>query len=492
MEFKEYYKSFGFTEYPFSTFTSEAETDKFNLIYLKPSNHSVIIEGLKNTSAIVIGERGTGKTALSFNAATELSKNGNLLVRIEEFSALKESYETDDLYRFLIERIATEFFLRLTDTPSKLWNYTKDDRIDLSMYLSEYLGASSKNQLRDKIQKIQNSLVKRSAINSYNFLRVALNYGLKAATKVFSDAITKHFSGLPEFDSGDSEYFKRIESEVDQTFTTGQKQYFYLEKLCKLIKKSKIPKIYILIDKVDEDSRFENDADLISAYIKKIASDNKILTNDLFHVLLFSWSTPFNYIKESVRTQKLAFQSLEWDSQELKNVAQKRFSAYSEGKVKFNEIFEEYSEEDMTLILGMCNRNPRDLWHILHKCFEEQHTLGSVNKISKIAIDQAIQKFVIGFNYYEYYPKKLNARANTMDVYSYIKHLLKLDSTVFTKDKLNKMAGTGTSTNNYVVAMENMGLIKKTAGKAQAGAMLYEIRDPKVCYAMSNKIAIGN
>jgi len=98
---------------------------------------------------------------------------------------------------------------------------------------------------------------------------------------------------------------------------------------------------------------------------------------------------------------------------------------------------------------------------------------------------------VTDFNYYEYYPRKSGARANTMDVYSYIKHLTKLDSAKFTKDRLNEKAGTGSSTNNYVIAMENMGLIRKTSEKSQGGAVIYEIRDPKICFAMENDIAIG-
>lgn len=103
-----------------------------------------------------------------------------------------------------------------------------------------------------------------------------------------------------------------------------------------------------------------------------------------------------------------------------------------------------------------------------------------------------IKRYVTEFNYYEYYPRRSSARANSMDVYSYIKHLLKLDGTEFTKDRLNDKAGTGSSTNNYVVAMENMGLIRKTAKKAQGGAVIYEISDPKVCYAMENGIAIDS
>jgi len=493
MNFEEYYKSLGLKKYPFGVFTSEAESDVFAAIYLKPSNHSVIVEGLRNTSAIVIGERGTGKTALSLDMGQELSGNKNLIVRIEEFSNLKENYATEDLYRFLIERLATGFFMHYADNPHTLWKYSKEERVDLSMYLHVYLGATTKAMLRDKISKIQNSLAKRLFVGSYNAIRVALNYGLKAASKFASDVLTKHFSSLPAFDTGDAEYFRRIDSEVDESFNPEQRQYFYLEKLCRLIRKAGVEKIYIIIDKIDEDPRFESDAENIADYIRKLASDNKILTTDHFHILLFLWSTPFNYVREVVRTQKLSFFPLNWDRPELEKVLQRRLNSYSQGSIsKMADIFGSCGEDNLNLIFEMCNKNPRDLWHILNKAFQEQFSIDPCSKIGDQAISAATKRFVTEFNYYEYYPKKSNSRANSMDVYKYIKHLQKLDSPHFTKDKLNTMAGTGGSTTNYVVAMENMGLIRKTNEKGQGGAVVYKIVDPKVLYAMQHSIPIGD
>ena len=491
MDFEQYYKSFGLAEYPFGIFTTEAETAKSSSLFLKPENHSVILEGLKNTSAIVIGERGTGKTALSLDAIRALTTDDNLIVRIEEFSSLAQGYTTEDLYRFFIERIAAGFFEKSITNPNHLWRYSKDERIDLSMYLHSYLSQSTKRQLRDGINRIQNGVLKRWSICTYNTVRVALNYGLKAATKVISDALTKHFASLPDIEIGDPDYFKKLETEIDDCFTEEEKQYFYLEKICKLVRKGGYKKIYIVIDKVDEDPRFQNDADLISEFIGPIAANNKILTTDLFHVLLFFWSTPFNYIKDSVRTQKLSFQELSWTRVALENVLGKRLTTFSRNCVTcYSDIFDNIKTDYVDLIFEMCNRNPRDLWHILNRCFAEQFRIDSTKKIGDEAVKIGIKKFVEGFNYYEYYPKKSNARSNSMDVYAYIRHLLKLDSTTFTKDRLNTLAGTGSSTANYVVGMENMGLVRKTTEKGQGGAVIYEIRDPKVRYAMTQNIAI--
>lgn len=493
MNFEDYYKKLGFIRYPFGVFTSEGEKKDLEAIFLKPNNYSIILEGLRNTSAIIVGERGTGKTALSMSLQSELESEKSLIIRIEEFSRIKLDFSEDDLYNFLTEEISLAFFLKISENPGILWRYTKEERIDLSMYLHTYVNASSKELLREKINKIQNGVVKRWSVNVYNYGRVLLNYGLKAATKVVSDAITKHFSSLPEFDIGDSEYFKKIEDHIDESFEQNQKQYYYLMRICKIIKKHAFDKLYIVIDKIDEDSRFGNDAESISDFISGIAANNKILTNDEFHVALFLWSTPFNYIRSNVRTQKLTFQQLVWSKLQLEEVIVRRMQAYSNKMVRqLSDILDNCSSDSINLIFKMCNGNPRDLWHIVDKCFNEQFHLDYSLRISDQAIERGINRFVTEFNYYEYYPKKSSARANTMDVYSYIKHLTKLDNYQFTKDRLNEKAGTGSSTNNYVVAMENMGLVCKTAQKAQGGAVIYEIRDPKICYAMEKGMSIDS
>lgn len=493
MTFEEYYKGYGFLRYPFGVFTSEGEKEDLSALFLKPDNYSVVLEGLKNTSAIVIGERGTGKTALSLALQTELENDSNLIVRIEDHAALNEKFDNDSLYQFLTERIASEFFLRVTERPSILWKYSKEERIDLSMYLHVYVSASSREQLRDKINKTQNGIIKRTSVNLYNYGRVVLNYGFKAATQIISDAITKHFSSLPKFDIGDTEYFKKYENHIDDSFEQSKPQYLYLSKLCKLIKRHAFSKIYIIIDKIDEDPRFENDAENIAEFVGKIASNNRVLTHEDFHMLLFLWSTPFNYIRSKVRTQKLTLENLAWSRNQLEQVVSQRISTFSDGNItNISQILRDCSSTNIDLLFEMCNGNPRDLWHILNQCFKEQFSIDSSKPISNDAIASGVKQYVTEFNYYEYYPKKSSARTNSMDVYSYIKHLLKLDAPQFTKDRLNTQARTGGSTNNYVLAMENMGLIKKTTSKEQGGAVIYMIRDPKVKYAMENGISIGS
>jgi hypothetical protein len=492
LEFEDYYKSLGLTSYPFSVYTAEAEREKAEIIYKKPSNYSVIHETLNGSSVIVTGERGSGKTALNLDIVRRKMSDNKLLVHIEDFSNLEEEFNHEQLYRFITERIAGEFFKKMELRPNSFWKYDKDDRLNLSMYLHQFVPASTKKQLRDHIKIIQQGIVQRYAIILYNITRVILNYGLKAATKVVSDALTRHFSALPEFDAGDAEYFKKLEIELDESFTPEDRSWHYMEKLCSLILKSNIDEIIIVIDKIDEDPRFKNDAERIAIFIERLASNHKLIINCNFKVVLFVWSTPFNSIKSSIRTQKISLQTLSWTGQELKEVAGKRLYAFSEKSLNnIESIFDNDALSYIDDMIYMCNENPRDLWHILNKSLVSQFEIDCSKKITKEAIEKGIEKFVREFNYYEYYPKKTNARKDSMDIYSYIKHLLKLNSDTFTKNQLNELAGTGSSTSNYVVAMENMGLIRRTGDKKSQGGLVYNIRDPKVRYARDKGIDVS-
>ena len=127
----------------------------------------------------------------------------------------------------------------------------------------------------------------------------------------------------------------------------------------------------------------------------------------------------------------------------------------------------------------------------MNHVLREQYQLDStVRKVSTTAMRAGMNSFVKGLATSEYYPRKIEARANSLDVYSYIAHLRKLSENRFTISSLTNAAGTGSSTSNYVVGMDGIGLIRKCEEKGPNGATLYEVKDPKVRFAIENRIDI--
>lgn len=144
---------------------------------------------------------------------------------------------------------------------------------------------------------------------------------------------------------------------------------------------------------------------------------------------------------------------------------------------------------DLNNYLKITNGIPRDIWHYMNKVFEEQYTLyNESEKLSIKAFDRAIERLVMETNYYEYYPRKSNARSDSMDIYSYFGYLFKLKKEDFNKNDFRETAGAGGSANNYLINMERIGLIEQyNSGK---GIVRYKIRDNKIIYAVNNQLDI--
>ena len=495
--FEEYYKKFNFQEFPFQRANAEAEKEQLDSYYVEPINYSIIVNGLKTSSAIVSGERGTGKTALSYKLVKNLkSSDANLVIYITDFASLPLNYTSDDLYKFLIKQISSSFFFNLVSNSTLLWDYSKVDRIKLSRFKNEYTLSSTYKQLSEEIAKIQHHFIKRHSINTFNFFRGILNYGLKAAIQILSDSVSRHFAALPPPEIS-NEYFKKLNYEIDTGFIQDPQRSSFddLKEICTLINKSKFKNIYLVLDKIDEDNRLDNDIEKISTFIKPIAQDNRLLINEVnLYTLLFTWSPPFNHIKSEIRTQKLTTETLSWDTTQLKSILEKRLESNSNNKTKISDLFD-CTNEKIKLILEMSNNNPRDLWKIIYEIFKQQFKINPNSKLTDNAITEGIDSFVKEFNYYEYYPKKSNARKDSMDIYKYFNHLiqinnLKEDDFKFTKNQLSKDAKTsGTSANNYVVGMERINLIKLVPEKKQGGS-LYQVVDPKIKYAIANNLEL--
>lgn len=169
------------------------------------------------------------------------------------------------------------------------------------------------------------------------------------------------------------------------------------------------------------------------------------------------------------RRSKHYVYDISWSYAYLVNVLNHRLQVFSGNKIKkWQDIFEE-SIDSIDDILNLSNGNPRDLWDIFDKIIRTQYNLdNSKLRISREAIESGKKDFVSKFNFYEYYPKKKNARRNTNDVYSYIALLLFLDNTEeFTNEELRNAATTGGSVTNYITNMQTIGLVEKTDKKDQ-------------------------
>lgn len=455
---KDFYEKFQLKENPFASFTTENEDHRFKQTFVKPNDYDTILENFSQTNSIILaGDRGTGKTALIKDFLGKLNEKNSIMVHIVDFASLKVDYQLNDFYKFLIENLSVSLFTSLTAYTNRISKLNREEKLLLCYLLKNFVPQISKGHLREKIEQIQVSWFHRNYKKVENLFRGLFNYGATASGVLIDEYIAKHFTGLPPLT--DSVQIKNFFPElptvnIEEEFINQETSYQLLLRIARLANKLDFERVLIVFDRADEDARFMNDAESISHFIVNILTDNKFLLAEELQVVFSTWSTPFNFIKDQVRTQKHYCPTLSWTNDDLKKALNQRLKAFSDGAVtSYKSLFaDNLTEEEIDRVFEIANRNPRDLWHIFNNLFKVQFDSNPhSNKIEGSAIPKALKTFVMAFNYYEYYPKKSNSRASTMDIYSYTKHLLKLDSELFTKNQLNEKAKTGSSTNNYVV-----------------------------------------
>lgn len=492
---QDFYQGFGLVDYPFNVYTAENESKYAPKIFVHPLNYDSIKDSFDgNRSIIIRGNRGTGKTALINDLQQTSTTNDYLVCAIDDYSSLNIQPNNSEYYKLLITNIVTTLFYRLFDEPKRLKKVNREDRLLLSYLLSEYTNQITKAELTRKIEAIQLSGAQRFFKNRINFFRAVFNYGLTAALNILNDVIRNYYAGLPPVEKSTiREIAPEFNISAETDFNSASASYDMLLQTCIVVQKLGYNRIVIFFDKFDEDSRMENNAEIISEFVSPLLTDNKLLESSNFQIVISIWEVPFGRILSTVRTQKHYCPVLSWPVSKLVDALNQRISVFSDNKIlSYTDMFAlDVDEESTKEIFYLSNGNPRDLWHIFDHIFQAQYALDPTSKkLTTEAIKRGLNDFVLNFNFYEYYPKKPKAKANTMDIYSYIKHLLKLPEERFTKNQLNELAGTGNSTSNYVVGMENIGLVINTKEKLHGG-ILYCINDPKVVYAIKNGLDIS-
>lgn len=491
---KEFYSHFGLNENPFASFTTENETEIFDDTFINPNDYETILDNFSQKNSIILtGDRGTGKTALIKDFVRNIDNQKSIICHIVDYSSLDLNFQSNDFYKFVISNLSQSLFSSLADKPKRIKSLDLEEKLLLCYLLTHFVPQISKTSLKNKIAKVQISWARRAYKRVENIFRGIFNYGATVTGSFVDEYIAKHFTGLPPLSESVriKDFFPELPLNVEEEFIDQDVSYRLILRICDLAKKLEFDRVLIIFDRVDEDARFSNDAEAISEFIVKILTDNKFLLEETLQVVFSSWITPFNYIRGEVRTQKHYCPTLTWRFEDLEKALNQRLKAYS-GQMVFDYrvLFDDdVTNEDFQEIFSISNGNPRDLWHIFAALFKFQFDADPTsNKICKAVIPKALRHFVTSFNYYEYYPKKSNSRANSMDIYSYAKHLLKLESEIFTKNQLNERAQTGSSTSNYVISMERIGLVGIDDQKG--GVVYYKIKDKKIAYALRNSLEI--
>jgi len=494
MDFDAFTQGLGLTRYPFSVFTAEEERDFLSSVFVRPLAYSPAMQAASTSKSVFLyGERGTGKTALVFELINACLSESTV-VEISDFSGIPITPNQSDIRGLYVSALATALLKKLLPTISDFfppYKLSSQEKVLLSYLLQHHTTALSRNELMEDLRRIQYSRLKRATVSLFNLSRGLLNRAAGVAIDMFSETVSKSL-GLPQSVAGGAkDYLQAIDLKVDGALDEAKASLVILQQTIALCRKIGMDKLTLVLDRIDEDSRLRNDSELIADFLRPFLSENDIFYEQHLQFIFSIWSVPFQKVKPDFRANKFCVEQVCWESHELLSALDKRLQCHSSGNVQSYIALVDDAAFFLERVLPLANANPRDLWQMMNRIIREQYALNvSSKKLTQDAMERGVKRFVQEFSYYEYYPRKKDARANSLDVYSYIAHLNKLPQIRFTTNSLNSAAGTGGSTANYIVGMEGIGLVRRCEEKGPNGATLYEIRDPKVRFAVENQIEI--
>lgn len=492
--FSDFYQKMGLETYPFRERTSEKED--VSKLFVKPINYAMLYDTFTSLqTAIINGDRGTGKTIMLSDLQLNVSSN-RVACTINNFESIPLQNNLLAFYALILQNITQSLLIILARNRKALKKMSYDNKIFLSFLIMRFGDTITDEQLHSQIENVQLNFLQKMLNKFSKPFTSLLNYGATTVTNFGNELLNKHFGTyLPAINENEiRKIFPDIQFPISKDFKSVEISYSLLNKALLLINEITGTKPFVVIDKLDEDIRLENDSEVISQFIKDLLCNNDLLLNPNIQLFIAVWKIPFSSLSSNFRRSKHYVYDINWDAKQLENILDQRLKTYSNNKtLSFRSILaEDVTESTIQEIFNLANSNPRDLWGLLDEILQAQYILNKNHSfISNAAILEGMNSFVKNFSFYEYYPRRKNARKNTNDIYSYIKYLSTLNDTdEFTNDELRSCANTGGSTTNYITGMMNIGLVKKTDLKHAGGAIIYKIIDPKITYAIYHNIEI--
>ncbi|MBS1075282.1 hypothetical protein JK176_10335 [Gluconobacter sp. Dm-73] len=492
--------SLGFIGNPFEHYTAELEPN-IALYAVKPPYLTAIFHRAMSTSSyLLFGDRGAGKSATRMTLYQEVWKkhneNGNAPLAINFIDFSKFDPKNKGVYD---ERIFISEVAFLTIESLLAWLSSLEDS-DREKYTSK-LDHDEKTLL---IGMLQAFYISRSENERHQTIGAALkllnqawttkshlwiNQKWSSLSGVFSsivDLITKKYIS----DSAD------IANNVDIFLKSlgpdqGVNSRIVLEKLVELVKIFDFSGVVVLVDKVDETEFTQNSTESATKLVHPLLSHIQLLEVPGFAWQLFLWSKIKPFFESgplSVRLDKIACSSIEWDDAFFIKMIRERLKYFSSGKVKFEDLLEDGLDGDNILreLIETSVRSPRELIRLLDVIIVE-HDIRHADdenpqKLSHNSIELGQDKYVKD-RIHSVYDQKI------------LSQIYRLASIRFTnKDIQAKFKINSQSARNKIKSWEDLGIVHQTGTRAadgeQGGKPSYEysILDGRVSRIISRRL----
>ncbi|MCW7471716.1 P-loop ATPase, Sll1717 family [Leptospira kanakyensis] len=471
MRIEEFINYLGFTKgNPFQYTNADQEYSSISDYFISPDYFEDLWGDPKlPISNIILAPRGTGKTAQRIMIEKRAMQENVLAITYtsHDLSAFNNLDKVDINYHFeLLNRlILIGLYTKIFELSKEKFetNFTFEERQFLFMLAKLYLYKTPSSFPTQAISSLKT--IPDRALDVW---------------KSFSEPVSKIIQNITK-----SQGFEVDISKIkvdDYNYKMSHKDN--LKNLIDLSKKLNFTSIYILVDKVDEQDKTGNDPSQSFKLISPLLKDLEVLEMKGLAFKFFLWDALSNDISKYSRPDRVPVYELEWSTDELKKLLNKRVQYFSENKIEnISTIFE--TEEDFNMVLTFGERSPRDCIRILSRAITEQNKLNDkVKYISKEALHEGIEHFI------KQKTSELIPNPNS------ITHLKKVGSVTFTIEGLvSKKVGSGASAvRNIINPWTKFNLAKKigieSKSKVSRSVNLYSYIDSRIARTANPQINI--
>jgi len=378
MTIDQFILNLGFETNPFQYSNADKEVEYLDAYFIKPDYFEDVWGNPYNpVSNIVYAPRGGGKTAQRIMIEKRAKETKDILAitytnhDLTEFKSIEMvnlNYHLTYLNRLLL----LSFFSRINDKESNFNNiFTLAER--------QYLYKIARIYLYDTPASFPNQAI--LSLKTLEDYAIDLWKGFKEPITNVIKQIT--LSKGVEIDLSKIEIDKKLEqSHKDNTLN-----------IISLLKKAGYNSIYILVDKVDEQSLTGNNPSASFYLISDLIKDLELLETPNISFKFFLWDALKPYTVEAARPDRVFSYDLHWTWSQIVEMLSKRASAYSRGKVQnFENLFD--NRKSLGRIILFSELSPRDCVRICNRILSEQFKENPAkNKFSETVVDRSIEQF---------------------------------------------------------------------------------------------------
>jgi hypothetical protein len=378
MTFNEYLERLGFEINPFQFSNADKEVDHLGSYFIKPDYfEDVWGNPYSPVSSIVYAPRGAGKTAQRIMVEKRAKETTDILTISYTNHDLTEFKSIDDInltyHLTYLNRLLLLAFFKRVEKPEFNFDFT------FSFTERQFIYKIARIYLYDTPASFPNQ-----AISS---LKTVEDYAVDI-WKGFKEPIINVIKQISKSKGVEVDLSK---IEIDKKLQLSHKDNFI--NIIELLRKTGIATVFILIDKVDEQSLTGNNPEASFKLIAELIKDLELLEIPGISFKFFLWDALKQFTVISARPDRVFSYDLIWDWKQIREMLNKRVQAYSKGKVaSFQEMFSNVNLFGRIILFS--ELSPRDCIRICNRVLSEQFKKNAnSNKFDEEVVNLAINQF---------------------------------------------------------------------------------------------------